>query len=87
MNVDERRRRVAGLPPRTRALVEMLIRRVDLSVVDVAGLLEMGVANARKRLRSVYAAWELEGRTHLSVEYREAIGPEATPECEAGSSD
>lgn len=75
----EQRQRFEILPRRTRQLVEMLIVRADLTVVDVAGLLQMSVHNARKRLRcEVYAAWGLEGRTHLVAEYRDVVVPDAT---------
>ena len=57
----------------------MLVRRPDLSVVDVARLLGLAESNARVRLhREVYppTGLDCEGRAHLAVEYRDVVGPE-----------
>jgi hypothetical protein len=81
VNLDERRERFARLPRRTRQLVEVLVRRPELSIVDAAAVVGISEHNARKRLRcDVYAATglDVEGRTHLVAEYRDVIGPQPT---------
>ena len=90
MNLDERHARLVRLPRRTRQLVEMLVRRPDLTVVDVAGLLQMSVHNARKRLRcEVYPAsgLDVENRTHLASAFRDVVELEAAPDASIASSE
>lgn len=90
MNAEERRRRFAGLTPRTKALVVLLISRPELRIVTAAALLGISEHNARKRLRcDVYAATglDVEGRTHLVAEYRDVIGPQPTSAEDAGTSE
>jgi hypothetical protein len=73
---DVRRTRLARLSPRTRQLVEMLVRRPDLSIVDVARLIGLAESNARVRLhREVYppSGLDCEGRGHLTVLYRDLV--------------
>lgn len=87
---DDRRRRLAGLSRRSRELVEMLVRRPELSIVDAAALLEMSVPNARKRLRcEVYPASGLnvENRTHMASAYRDVVELEAALDTSIASSD
>src|SRR5262245_57343875 len=80
---DERRARLARLSRRSRELVELLVRRPELSIVDAAALLEMSVPNARKRVRvEVYpvSGLDCEGRTHMSSLYRDVVDLEAAVE-------
>jgi hypothetical protein len=85
---DDRGARLARLRPRTRQLVEMLVRRPDLSVVDVARLIGLAESNARIRLhREVYppSGLDCEGRGHLSALYRDLV--EADPTDDASTAE
>lgn len=65
--------RLRGLPPRTRQLVEAVVRRPELSIVESAHLIGMRVHNARARLKEAYRLLDVEGRAHLVAEYRDTV--------------
>jgi hypothetical protein len=81
-NKVDRGARLARLSRRSRQLVEVLVCRPELSVVDAAALLDMAVSNARKRLREVYSpsCLDCEGRTHMVAAYGDVVESEETPE-------
>jgi hypothetical protein len=80
---DDRRVRLARLSRRSRELVQLLVRRPELSIRDAAELLGIAQSNARKRLRvEVYppSGLDVEGRTHMTSLYRDAVDLEAAVE-------
>lgn len=83
---DGRRARVARLSPRSRALVEAMVWRAELSIADIARQLGLSETNARTRLRrEVYPAHglDVESRSHLVSLYRDVVGSDATTDARA----